>query len=185
MSDYHHHHDSTKRLPKKSRKYVLLNCCLLIPRTTILVIISTVLLAINGFLSMLGFSEIVAPETWRWGVCGITLFLGFAYLIWLLSIIFGSKNRIRKGKGSDQYMYSTTLELHHSFLGFIFFGLVGILWAVTMGVKTDLDFLITVNVVNYSILKTFYLANTMICIILFGTSFNFPVDSLDINKVDK
>lgn len=178
----------------KSSKYILVNCGLLLPSTTIPLLISNVILAVILVFSLLAISEFVAPEEWRWVVCGMGLFVTFCYFVWTLAILFALRRRITRGlaysaNGSSRDMYkkskrsyATSLELQHVIPGFILFGLISILWAAQMGAQPNSQFVSQTNAVNYLILKTYYVLNSCICILMIPQLFSFTIDYLRMAK---
>ena len=163
-----------------TQKYILFNTCVVFPRSTLLLIISSLFLLVNGIFSLFGVTEFVAPEEWRWVICGLDLFMSLSYVAWLLSIIFNIKNRTRSGKRhKSKTSFSIALELQHVMTCAVLFVFFSCVWAGVMGIKGNDQFLIIMNVTNYVILKIFYGINFVLCGICISTVLNFTSDYLE------
>jgi hypothetical protein len=171
----------------KKHKTTNIGCGFLLPRTTVWVLLSILILMVNFILCILGFTELIDPIQWRWGMCGYALALSGIYILLLIyntRIIrkkLQSKRKERQSYGDSLfYSYEKSLELKHAWTGILFFLAMSIFWAVFMGIKVDGDFLITTNLINYITLKLFYLFDVIVTIGLIAAStFNFFDDVVD------
>lgn len=161
-----------------------INLGILFPRTSVWLLISFIFLTIDLVISFVCFCEFVDYSSWRWVVCGIGIFYALGYLILIFVNFYRYKRRIWSNKKDDSFI--TSVETQHFILGFITFAFVSILWASFMGIKRDVQFLITVSISNYIKLQSFYLLNVVIVFINMIPLFNYPVDVLDrLFKKDK
>jgi len=151
---------------------------IVLPRTSIWMFFVLIVMLIHMIICFLCLCDFVDSSSWRWVLCGLTLAYSLIFLISLIATFIQMRREVWRDKKKDYKTFPVYVQLQNSFYGFIMFLFTSVFWATFMGVKTDVQFLITISITNYIILKMFYLLNINIVFALLLTHLNFPVDIL-------